>query len=180
MKVIGVSGMPGSGKSLISNIARKKGFFIIRMGDMIRKEAERRNEDSGKVAIDLRKESGDYVVANLCVEEVKKELKNKNNLFLIEGIRSPYEVELFKENFLGFKLLSVFSPPKSRFARVRNRKRLDDSSKFEDFEKRDKREIEFGIAEAIMLSDYLIINEGHINSYKREIYRFLNRELDKN
>ncbi|MGL6298540.1 MAG: nucleoside monophosphate kinase [Methanobacteriaceae archaeon] len=180
MKVIGVSGMPGSGKSLIANIARKKGFFIIRMGDMIRNEAIKRNEDSGKVAIDLRKESGDYVVAKLCIEEVKKELKNKNNLFLIEGIRSPYEVELFKENFLGFKLLSVFSSPKSRFNRVRNRKREDDSAKFEDFEKRDKREIEFGIAEAIMLSDYLIINEGHINSYKREIYRFLDKELGKN
>ena len=41
MKVFGVTGLPGSGKSIISRIAKKEGIYTISMGDVIREEAER-------------------------------------------------------------------------------------------------------------------------------------------
>lgn len=176
MKVIGVSGLPGSGKSLISNMARKKGFFIIRMGDIIRKEARRLNEDTGKVAVDLRKEKGDFVVAEMCIDKIKHYKKNREK-FLIEGIRSPYEVELFKKSFKNFKVISVHSSPYNRFNRIRKRKRQDDSDEYEIFKERDRRELEFGIGNVIALSDEIISNNDGIKKYKSNINSYLNKEL---
>ena len=42
MRVIGVSGMPGSGKSIISDKCVEKGAIIVSMGDIIREEAKKR------------------------------------------------------------------------------------------------------------------------------------------
>ena len=35
MEVMGISGLPGSGKSLVSEIAAKKGAAVVSMGDII-------------------------------------------------------------------------------------------------------------------------------------------------
>ena len=49
MRVMGVSGLPGSGKSLVSEIAIEKGAMIISMGDIIREEAKKRNEPTKEI-----------------------------------------------------------------------------------------------------------------------------------
>ena len=36
MKVIGVTGMPGSGKSVVSRVGEGLGMKVVRMGDVIR------------------------------------------------------------------------------------------------------------------------------------------------
>ena len=56
MRVIGVSGMPGSGKSIISDKCVEKGAIIVSMGDIIREEAKKRGETTGETAVNLRKE----------------------------------------------------------------------------------------------------------------------------
>ena len=48
---------------------------------------------------------------------------------MIEGIRSEYEVEIFKNNFNNFKIIAVHSTPKTRFKRLKKRMRPDDSLK---------------------------------------------------
>ena len=48
MKVIGVTGLPGSGKSVVSRIAKKLDIPIVRMGDVIREEAKKRNQETGE------------------------------------------------------------------------------------------------------------------------------------
>ena len=40
--VVCVVGMPGSGKSLVSSVARELGFDVVVMGDAVRKVAEER------------------------------------------------------------------------------------------------------------------------------------------
>ncbi|MGC9516087.1 MAG: AAA family ATPase [Methanomicrobiales archaeon] len=181
MKVMGVVGMPGSGKSVVSRIAGRMGYRTIRMGDVIREEAEKRGSDVGKVAVNLRKEHGNYIVAERCVEQINKiKRDNSNNnssdlpdKFLIEGIRSPFEVEIFKKNFKKFKVIAIYSSPKTRFKRLKRRKRSDDSMEVEDFIKRDKRELGFGIGEVIATSDYLIVNEGPLWKFKKTINNVL-------
>jgi len=187
MRVIGVSGMPGSGKGVISRMAHKKGIIIYRMGDVIREEAEKRNEDVGETAVNLRKERGDYVVAEICIEKIIMDYAQSGSddkIYMIEGIRSPHEVQIFKNRFSDFKVISVFSNPKTRFRRLKRRNRSDDSEEFAEFEERDKRELGFGIGEVIATSDYLIVNSGPLWRFKNEIKRVLRRELkdsdDKN
>lgn len=178
-KVIGISGLPGSGKTLISTEAKKKGAIVVKMGDMVREEAKKRDEDSRVTAVKLREEHGKYAVAILTINRVKSIIsdvgKSDTNLVIIEGIRSPYEVELFKDNFDDFEIISIFSSPKTRFKRLKERKRADDSEDFLEFKKRDDDELSFGIGNVIAESDMLIINETSLELYEKEIDSLLGK-----
>ncbi len=171
--------MPGSGKGIVSGVARSLGFQIIRMGDVIREEAEKRNAKIGETAIQLRKEYGDFVVAERCIEKVKNSIKdpNKPDLYLIEGIRSSFEVKMFRDNFKDFKIISVNSSPETRFNRLLNRKRSDDSHLKSEFENRDKRELNFGIGEVMATADYMVVNEGSVKRLKNIVRSILTNEI---
>lgn len=174
MQVMGISGMPGSGKSLISEIAIEKGAKIVSMGDVIREEAKKRNEDTKTTARKLREEFGDNIVGELTIKKVKT-LREEgfSNLIVIEGIRSLYEINLFKENFDDFIVLSVFTNPALRFERLKERQRADDSTDYAEFIKRDEMELDFGIGSVIALSDKIIVNESDLESYAKKIENFL-------
>lgn len=183
MQVIGVTGLPGSGKSVVARVSKNLGITIIRMGDVIRDEALKRDANIGETAVKLREEYGRYVVAERCVELIKNYLngnKGNNNLkFIIEGIRSPEEVKIFKKNFKEFKVIAIHSSPRTRFMRLKRRKRSDDSSSVLEFRNRDNRELKFGIGNVIATSDYMIVNEGPIWKFKNSIRSILKNELNK-
>lgn len=174
MEVMGISGMPGSGKSLVSKIAIEKGAKIVSMGDIIREEAKKRNEDTKTTAQKLREEYGDNIVAELTIKKVKKIIADGfSNLVIIEGIRSPFEINLFKNSFDNFIVLSIFANPTLRFERLKERQRDDDSKNYEEFVKRDEMELNFGIGSVIALSDKIIINEADLDSYVKKIEDYL-------
>ena len=206
MKVFGVTGLPGSGKSIISGIARKEGIYTVSMGDVIRKEAERQNCSTGEAAVNLRKRYGNNVVADRCIQEIFNHSRNhkKNNkhqhikkmhqsnsryqppqkfkkieqdVYIIEGIRSPYEVQYFKKRFKNFKIIAIHSNPTERFNRLLRRKRSDDSPDRKIFEERDERELKFGIGNVIARADYMLINEGHIQKFKNSVRVLIQNEI---
>ena len=107
MKVIGVSGMPGSGKSFISDKAIERGAIIVSMGDIIREEAEKRGETTGETAVNLRKEHGEYIVSELTIQKIKNLESEGQEKIVVEGIRSHHEVDLFKENFKDFFIILI-------------------------------------------------------------------------
>lgn len=173
MQVMGISGMPGSGKSIVSDMAQEKGAIIISMGDIIREEAKKRGESTKETAQNLRKEYGAYIVSELTIKKIKQlEETEADNLVMIEGIRSHHEVEMFKENFDNFIILSIFANPTIRFERLKKRMREDDSQDYEGFQQRDFNELDFGIGNVISLSDKLIINESDIESFESKISEF--------
>ena len=138
MSIIGISGMPGSGKSIVSEIATENGAIIVSMGDIIREEAKKRGEGSKETATNLRKEHGQYIVSELTIKKIKKLREDGiENPIVVEGIRSHHEVEMFKENFDNFIIVSVFANANLRFERLKQRKREDDSQDYEGFQKRD-------------------------------------------
>jgi dephospho-CoA kinase len=173
MQVMGISGMPGSGKSIVSDIATENGAIIVSMGDIVREEAKKRGEGSKETAQNLRAEHGPYIVSELTIKKIKK-LENEGieNTIIVEGIRSHHEVEMFKENFDDFIILSVFANPKLRFERLKKRMREDDSQDYSEFKRRDENELEFGIGTVIALSDKLIINESDLESFADEINEY--------
>ena len=172
MKVIGISGMPGSGKSFISDIGIERGAIVVSMGDIIREEAKKRGEPSKETAVNLRKEHGPFIVSELTIKKIKKLQEEGNENILVEGIRSHNEVEMFKENFKDFIIVSVFASPMLRFERLKLRNREDDSQNYDDFAKRDNNELGFGIGNVIALSDKLLINESDLDSYIQKINEF--------
>ena len=175
MQVMGISGLPGSGKSLVSEMASEKGAIIVSMGDIIREEAKKRGESSKETAMNLRAEFGDFIVSELTIKKIKKlEEEDNQKTIIVEGIRSPFEVDMFKENFNNFIILSIFANPTLRFKRLQKRMREDESKDYAEFKKRDQMELDFGIGSVISLSDKIIINESDLESYTLEIEKFLN------
>ena len=174
MQIMGISGLPGSGKSLVSDIATEKGAIIVSMGDIIREEAKKRGESTKETAQNLRAEHGEYIVSELTIKKIKKLQEEGNeNTIIVEGIRSPHEVNMFKENFENFIILSIFANPALRFKRLQKRMREDDSKDYNEFLKRDQMELDFGIGTVIALSDKIIINESDLESYTEKINEFL-------
>ena len=171
---MGISGLPGSGKSLVSDIAIERGAMIVSMGDIIREEAKKRGESTKDTAQNLRAEFGQYIVSELTIKKIKKlQEEGIENKIIVEGIRSPHEVNMFKENFDNFIILSIFANPTLRFERLKNRMREDDSSDYNEFKARDQMELDFGIGDVISLSDKIIINESDLESYTAKINKFL-------
>ncbi|WP_112123932.1 AAA family ATPase [Methanosphaera sp. BMS] len=205
MKVYGITGLPGSGKSIISRLAKNEGVHIISMGDIVRKEAEKQNCSSGVAAVNLRKKYGDNVIAERCVEEIQNHsrdrLNNQGNtltriyttknqkqsqrkfkrveqdVYIIEGIRSPFEVNIFRRNFKNFKVIAIHSSPETRFNRLKRRKRSDDSTDFKTFLERDRRELKFGIGNVIATADFMLINDGPIPIFKNVVRGLIDHEI---
>ena len=178
MQVMGISGLPGSGKSLISEIGTEKGAIVVSMGDIVREEAKKRGESSKETAKNLRLEHGEYIVSELTIKKIKQlQEEGIENSILVEGIRSPHEVDMFKENFDNFIILSIFANPQIRFERLKKRMREDDSQDYSEFQKRDNTELGFGIGSVISLSDKLIVNESDLESCREKISNFF-KEID--
>ena len=173
MQVMGISGLPGSGKGIVSDIATEKGAIIVSMGDIVREEAKKRGEGSKETAKNLRKEFGEYIISELTIEKIKKlQDEGVEKTIIVEGIRSLHEVDMFKENFDNFMILSIFANTNIRFERLKKRMREDDSQDFNEFKKRDMSELGFGIGSVISLSDRLIINESDMESFIQDINDF--------
>lgn len=158
--IVAVTGMPGAGKSTAAKALESRGWSRIVMGDVIREETRRRGlkEDeggTGSVMRQLRSELGESAIAELCV---KKIIESGWNRVVVDGIRSMAEVETF-ERVGRVKLVAVHASRQRRFAFLKERGRSDDPITYEMFLKRDKRELEIGIGNAIALADEVISNE---------------------
>ena len=79
MQVMGISGLPGSGKALVSEMATERGAIIVSMGDIIREEAKKRRESTKETAVNLRKEFGNDIVSELTIKKIKKLEEDENN-----------------------------------------------------------------------------------------------------
>ena len=161
--VIGVAGMPGSGKSVIVEAARQNGYSVIVMGDIIREETQKKGlalnpENIGKVMLELREKSGSTTIAEKCIPKIEQ---NTNERVIVDGIRSLAEADTFARHFPKFTLVAVHASPQTRFKRLNIRGRSDDTDKWETFHERDVRELSVGIGNAIAMAEYMLINDGH-------------------
>lgn len=181
MKVLCVVGMPGSGKSRAMEFFRGKGVPVVNMGDAVREEAVRRGlplnpENLGAIARALRAQSGEEEVARRCAERIREGAK-MSGLVVIEGIRSLQEVSYFKKNFPGeFLILALHANAEKRYERLRARGRGDDPRDLKEFAERDRRELDFGMGDAIALADLMIVNEGgegELEEGMEGVYRML-------
>jgi len=173
--VIGLTGMPGAGKSLFVEAATEIGYTVVTMGDVIREETKNRGlelnpQNVGKIMLQLRQEFGNYVIAEKCVPKIKAQTSQK---VLIDGLRSLNEAEIFKANFSGFRLLAVHASPEIRFVRLSQRGRSDDPKNYETFHERDMRELGVGLGNAIAMSEKILTNDNSMESFKIKVKDYL-------
>lgn len=173
INILGVSGMPGSGKSEFANIARELNYRTVIMGDVIRKKVKEMGleptpENTGRVMTDIRKMHGDEAVAHLTCIEIDRLLKENSDKIIIDGIRSQKEVECFRKH-LGkvFFVVAIHAEPRVRFQRLRLRERTDAPKTYEEFDIREQSELSLGLGETIVYSNFIISN----NEIKEEFYK---------
>ena len=181
MKVIGVVGLPASGKGEFSKIATARGIPVVVMGDMIRNAVKNDGMDPtdanlGAIAIKLRAERGMDAIAQLCVPEIQRQTAP---LVLVDGIRGDAEVTLFRRVFPGFTLISIDSSFETRMARIQVRGRPDDFSSTDDLRTRDMRELGWGLGNALNDADVHLSNDGTLADFIAAVHTFFNtRERD--
>ena len=160
--IIGVTGMSGSGKATVKQVAETMGYSTVVMGDEVREEAKRRNleptpENLGALMLTLREEEGPAVIARRCIPKIEKA---RSSIVVVDGVRSLQEVEEFKKHFKDFALIAVHASPMTRFQRLYQRERSDAPRSWQTFSERDLRELNIGLGAVIAMADYMIINEG--------------------
>jgi dephospho-CoA kinase len=175
--VIGVAGLPGAGKSLVTRMAERMGYSVVTMGDVIREETEKRGlnltpENMGAIMLKLREEEGSAAVARRCISKIQSA---KSRAVVIDGLRSLNELEEFKRHFEKFVLIAVYASSETRFRRLFRRRRSDDPQGWATFNERDMRELSIGLGNAIVLADYLIINEGTRTETEKKILDVLRK-----
>jgi dephospho-CoA kinase len=168
MKVIGVVGMPGSGKGEFSAIARGMDIPVVVMGDVIRAEVEKSGlppDDSsmGVIARNLRDQHGMAAIAKICIPVIESQ---EGNTVLVDGIRGSAEIREFSSHFPGFVLVAIDSPLESRFERLCRRGRSDDLADITELEARDIRESSFGLRDAMDLASLRISNTGSLTEFQ--------------
>ena len=167
MKVIGVVGLPASGKGEFSKIAAGMGVPVIVMGDMIRHAVREgcldpTDANLGAMASKLRAERGMDAIAHLCVPEIQRQI---TPLVLVDGIRGDAEVTTFRRIFPGFILISIDSSFETRLARIKERGRSDDFESADELHSRDLRELGWGLGNALKEADMHLSNEGTLAAF---------------
>jgi dephospho-CoA kinase len=176
MKVVGIVGMPGCGKSGAADVARSMGIPVVVMGDIIRKEVT----DSGleissatlmETMIRLRKTFGKGVVAERCLPLLMA--LNSHEMVVVDGIRSLNEIKVFRREFPDFFVIAIHSSPRTRFERLQERRRGDDPDTWEQFCERDRIELSVEIGDAIALADIVLSNEGSQAEFRENVREIL-------
>lgn len=172
IKVYVVTGMPGAGKEEFAQTAVSMGYSLIRMGDVVRDEADKKGIDMadkgiGTFAGEERQRYGAEIWAKRCLSYIK-------NNSIIDGCRSLAEMKLFRNSLDGhLKLIAIEAPSDQRFERLQKRNRSDAPKTIEEFEERDLREISWGLMELIESADKVIINDGTLESFHEEVKKEL-------
>ena len=174
MQVIGIVGLPGSGKSEAAAVAEEQGVPVVTMGDVIRTECRDRGLDPathhGEIATALREENGPGAIAERSLPVVGDALADHETV-VIDGIRSDVEVERFEAAFgETFTLVSVEAPFEARATRLdlRDRDAPGDEGG-ESLADRDRRELDFGMAAAMEAADVTVENAGSLAAFRARI-----------
>ena len=173
-KIFVIVGMPGAGKSLASQVAKRMKIPVFVSGDVIRNEALRRGlspnkKNLGQVMLHIRKTDGMGAVARRLVPLIEL---SAGMTLVYEGARSMEEVEELARHY-NVSIIAIHASPETRFRRLLKRKRGDRPRTMSDFRERDKRELKVGVGRIISLADRMVENEESIPTLERRMRRVL-------
>jgi dephospho-CoA kinase len=177
MTVIGTVGLPGSGKGEAAAVAREAGIPVVTMGDVIREACRERGldpaEHHGEVAKQLREEGGPDAIAAASLPLIE-DARERSDAVLVDGLRSPAEIERFEEAFADdFLLVSIEAPFEVRAERLLERGRDDTDVDREALREREERERGFGMDEVMDRADVRIENTDSLDAFRARVRELL-------
>ena len=180
--IIGLTGTRASGKDIISNYFKDKGFTCFSLSHVVREEATKLGiKHERKLLQDvgnkLRKEYGNNVLVLKILDKIKV-----NGNVIVDSIRNIAEINELRKS-KDFYLIAIDAPLNLRFKRSQLRNRESDPKTYEQFlidEARDRKEdIENGqqVEKCIKMADFFIYNVKNLdelNNKIEEIYKKIN------
>ena len=185
-KIVCIVGMPGSGKSVVSDDLMGKGFSYLRFGQITldrMKESglEVSEENERMVREEIRKEHGMGAFATLNIPKID-EMIGKSSV-VVDGLYSWSEYKILKGKYGNSMLVvAVFAPPETRYERLVNRAVKNDSAeRFRSISRgdaisRDYAEIEhLEKGGPIAMADFTLVNTGTIEDLKKAVGEVLKK-----
>lgn len=181
MNVICTVGYPGCGKSVVVEVAEEVGIPTVIMGNRVRERAVAElgdelaeGEDSeskliGEWATEQRKKHGNEIVSKWTVAYVFSSIED--GTVLIDGVRSPEEIEVFEESFENVYVIKIESDIENRFNRIKDRGRDgEEELDISGLRERDSREEEWGLDRTVEMADVTIQNNTkELSEFKQDI-----------
>ena len=171
VKVIGLTGVFGSGKETVKDmLTHKLNAYYVTLSSLIRDETlKKRGIKVGRGELqdlgnELRKQYGNDVL----VKVVWDFLPKNKEFIIVDGIRNPGEAEFFKKKVgKDFVLVAVDAPQEIRFERTAKRGTHKDPKSWEEFLKMEERDLganepTYGqqVKKCMEMADVTIINDG--------------------
>jgi len=200
MKIIGLIGLPGSGKGEASRIAMQQGLTVLVMGDVIRQEAARQGLEPtdvnlGRIGCALREAEGPEAVARRIFQEARA---RGEETVVVDGLRSREEADYFASQAEEFHLVEICAPAEERLRWLQARGRPDDpasglcgadepdqdekiiSSCGEPdgqaaaaLEQRECREMGWGMCQAMEAASLKLVNDGSLEEFRENARKLL-------
>jgi len=181
--IIGLTGLAGSGKGEVSkHLMENHDFIKFVFSDILKEEANKQNllksktyEEQkyvlSKLGEKMRKESGRWDI--LAIKLVEKIKNGDTDKIVVDGFRSVEEVNLFRKNFENFYLVHIHTDIEKRFDR---RRKEDSNAKIENFEKRDRENMQImGLDKVLDMASFKIDNNNSLENLHERINDVLNK-----
>ena len=185
-KIICVVGMPGAGKSLVSDELVKEGFAYLRFGQIVIDKIkelglELTEENERKMREELRRKQGMAVLATLNIPKIDKLLKESD--VVVDGLYSWSEYKVLKEKYgKAMYVLAVYAPPKLRYERLKNRSVVNDErQRFRNLTEKEAKTRDYAEIEnlekggPIAMADFTIVNTGTVEELRANIKDILKK-----
>jgi len=185
--IIGLTGLPASGKATIASyLVAKYNFKQLLFSDIIKNELKKDNilqpkrDDYKNKALELRQKYGDGALAVLLIKKIKQnDLKIKNN-YVLDGVRTMGEVKEIKKH--KGEIWAVTAPIEKRLAWIQARNRdIDSTLTLKDLEKLDEKELhsastkagDLNLKATINSADKTLVNDKEIKHLQNQIDNIL-------
>lgn len=178
LRIIGVTGPFGSGKTTASEFFEKKGYKIVPLSSFLEEEALKRKLPlTRKVLQDIGNEWRELYGPGILVKKALKGLK-KDEMLVVDGLRNLGELNELRHRKDSI-ILAVVADRKIRFERLKKLKRREKLNE-KLFEKLDLRDL--GVNEkmtglqtalCIALADVFIDSNSNIKDFEAKLNKFL-------
>lgn len=177
VKVFGLTGQTGSGKDAVCEYIKEKedDVTFVRFSTPLTEALsifldEIKKEDQQWLGKTVRDKFGNDILA----KAIKKRVASiEEGIVILNGIRYPEDNALLKE--MGGQLIYVDADSEIRWKRTCKRgEKADDDSTYEAFLKKDQAETELQIKGLMRDADFIITNNGTLQSLHNQIDKILN------
>ncbi len=175
-RLIALVGLPGAGKSTVTDYIVGQGFERIYFGGLTLEKVmelglEPGEESERTVREQLRREHGMAAYALLNIPKIRRALERKD--VIIDGLYSWEEYCVLRDEFSELEVLAVYAPPRLRYQRLASRKERPLTEA--EARSREITQIEnINQAGPIAMADWTFINTGSTKDLISAVEGYLN------